>query len=74
MTHPRRTRLAIAALFLGAAALDARAQAPDARAAVIALADSALAAITRGDVVALTDLMIPEAVMYPTSTLSLIHI
>ena len=68
MTHPRRTRLAIAALFLGAAALDARAQAPDARAAVIALADSALAAITRGDVGALTDLMIPEAVMYPTST------
>ena len=37
-------------------------------AAVIAVADSALAAITRGDVIALTDLMVPEAVMFPTST------
>ncbi len=36
--------------------------------AVIAVADSALAAITRGDVIALTDLMVPEAVMFPTST------
>ena len=44
------------------------AKAPDARPAVIAIADSALAAITRGDVVALTDLMVPEAVMFPTST------
>jgi hypothetical protein len=46
----------------------APAKAPDARPAVIAIADSALAAITRGDVVALTDLMVPEAVMFPTST------
>lgn len=45
-----------------------RAQSPEAERAVIAIADSALAAITRGDVVALTDLMIPEAVLYPTST------
>jgi hypothetical protein len=29
--------------------------------AAIAVADSALAAITRGDAVALTDLMLPEA-------------
>jgi hypothetical protein len=41
---------------------------PAARAAAIAVADSALAAITRGDVVGLTDLMVPEAVMFPTST------
>ena len=41
---------------------------PDARAAAIAVADSALAAITRGDVMALTDLMVPEGVMFPTST------
>jgi hypothetical protein len=40
----------------------------DARADVIAVADSALAAITRGDVVAFTDLMVPEAVMFPTTT------
>jgi ketosteroid isomerase-like protein len=53
----------LAALFV-IAAPTARAQ--DARAQVLALADSALAAITRGDVVALTDLMIPEAVMFPT--------
>jgi hypothetical protein len=36
--------------------------------AAIAIADSALAAITRGDAAALTDLMIPEAILYPTST------
>lgn len=40
---------------------------PDA-AAAIAVADSALAAITRGDFVAFTDLMVPEAVLFPTST------
>lgn len=45
-----------------------RAQSPDDEKAVVAIADSALAAITRGDAVALTDLMIPEAVLYPTST------
>lgn len=36
--------------------------------AVLAIADSALAAITRGDAVAFTDLMVPEAMLYPTST------
>ncbi len=36
--------------------------------AVIAVADSALAAITRGDAAGFTDLMIPEAMLYPTST------
>jgi len=35
---------------------------------VIAVAESALAAISRGDMAALTDLMLPEAVMFPTST------
>ena len=35
---------------------------------VIAVADSALAAISRGDVVALTDLMVDEAVMFPSRT------
>ena len=43
------------------------AQSRDQRAA-IAVADSALAAITRGDAVALTDLMVPEGVLYPTRT------
>jgi hypothetical protein len=38
------------------------------RAAAIAVADSALAAITRGDMIAFTDLMVPEAVMFPTRT------
>jgi hypothetical protein len=46
----------------------ARAQSPEDEKAVIAIADSALAAITRGDAVAFTDLMIPEAGIYPTST------
>lgn len=36
--------------------------------AAAAVADSALAAITRGDMTALTDLMLPEAVLFPTST------
>jgi len=36
--------------------------------AAVAVADSALAAITRGDMTALTDLMLPEAVFFPTST------
>jgi ketosteroid isomerase-like protein len=36
--------------------------------AAIAVAGSALAAITQGDMTALTDLMLPEAVMFPTST------
>ena len=43
-------------------------QADIGRAAAIAVADSALASITRGDMVALTDLMVPEAVMFPTRT------
>jgi hypothetical protein len=32
------------------------------------VADSALAAISRGDMTALTDLMLPEAVLFPTTT------
>jgi hypothetical protein len=36
--------------------------------AAIAVADAALAAITQGDMTALTDLMLPEAVLFPTST------
>ena len=68
-----RFRVAIAVALAGVLPLDAFAQSPDARAleaqaAVIAVADSALAAITRGDVIALTDLMVSEAVLFPTST------
>ncbi len=58
-------RFALALLVAVATPLTAHAQ--DARAQLLAIADSALAAITRGDVVALTDLMIPEAVLFPTS-------
>jgi hypothetical protein len=36
--------------------------------AAVAAADAALAAITRGDMVALTDLILPEGVMFPTGT------
>jgi hypothetical protein len=63
-----RTRIA---LFLALSTLgfrEAASQSPDQRAAVIAIADSALAAITRGDPIALTDLMVPEGAMFPTST------
>jgi hypothetical protein len=38
------------------------------RAAVIAVADSALAAISRGDMRAFTDLMLPEAILLSTGT------
>ncbi len=41
---------------------------PSERTAAIAVADAALAAISRGDLAALTDLMLPEAVLFPTST------
>jgi ketosteroid isomerase-like protein len=34
----------------------------------VAAADAALAAISRGDMTALTDLMLPEALMFPTGT------
>jgi hypothetical protein len=43
-------------------------QASEAEKSVIAIADSALAAITRGDAKGLTDLMIREAMLYPTAT------
>jgi len=36
--------------------------------AALAVADAALAAITRGDMIGLTDLMLPEAVMFPTGS------
>jgi hypothetical protein len=65
-----RTLVALAGIGLLPASAHAQAatSASTARAAVIAVADSALVAITRGDVVAFTDLMVPEAVMFPTST------
>jgi hypothetical protein len=67
-----RTRIAVVVALVSALHRDLGAQAttaaPDARAAVIAIADSALAAITRGDVVAFTDLMVPEAQLFPTGT------
>jgi hypothetical protein len=56
------------ATLLATSPLAVRAQVTEDERAVIAIADSALAAITRGDVVAFTDLMIPEAVLYPTAT------
>jgi hypothetical protein len=57
-----------AATLLGAPVALRAQDSPAERAKVQAVADSALAMITRGDVVALTDLMLPEAVMFPTST------
>jgi len=38
------------------------------RAGVLAIADSALAAISRGDFKGFTDLMVDEAVLFPTTT------
>jgi hypothetical protein len=69
MNRPRLARFicGLTALVVAAPAVTV-AQSSDQRAAAIAVADSALAAITRGDGVALTDLMVPEAILYPTST------
>lgn len=69
----RHTRLTSAIAGLGLVTLVAAApladqDTPAERTAAIAVADSALAAITRGDMVAFTDLMLPEAVLFPTST------
>ena len=60
--------LGLSVAFAALVPYSVSAQSTDPRAAVIVVADSALAAITRGDAIALTDLMVPEAVMYPTST------
>lgn len=73
MTTANPSRLIpVVALLVGTALatrpLVAQSPTPDPRAAAIAVADSALAAITRGDAVAFTDLMVPEAVLYPTRT------
>jgi hypothetical protein len=71
MNRPRLARFIFGLTAFVAAVLlpvVAMAQSSDQRAAAIAVADSALAAITRGDAVALTDLMVPEAILYPTST------
>jgi hypothetical protein len=70
-THVRRMlrRNAITALALVGSVSNACAQDTAAdRATVLAVADSALAAITRGDAVGFTDLMVPEAVLFPTQT------
>jgi hypothetical protein len=61
-----RKLLTVAAVLVAAPSVS-RAQTADEK-AVIAVADSALAALTRGDAVAFTDFMVPEAVLYPTAT------
>lgn len=62
----------LVALFCAGASLitvpAASAQEGAAPTAVLAVADAALAAITRGDMTAFTDLMLPEAILFPTST------
>lgn len=65
---PKTLCCLMTAMLAAAAPAAAHAQATADEKAVIAIADSALAAITRGDAVAFTDLMIPEAMLYPTST------
>jgi ketosteroid isomerase-like protein len=64
------SRLPFALVCMSVTALcrSASAQAGSEQAQALAIADSALAAISRGDVVALTDLMLEEAVMFPSTT------
>jgi ketosteroid isomerase-like protein len=56
--------IAVFAMARPLAAQDNRAE----HAAAQAVADEALAAISRGDMAAFTDLMLPEALAFPTST------
>lgn len=58
---------AAVAVAIAPGRLQAQGDAAD-RAAALAVADSALAAISRSDAVGFTDFMLPEAVMFPTST------
>ncbi len=58
----------LAAVALAMASVEVLAQDVTHEAAVLAVADSALAAITRGDMSGFTDLMVPEAVLFPTRT------
>ena len=64
---PRLTR-ALACVAAIALAQQGAAQDSDSRAQVLAVADSALAAISRGDTERFTDLMVDEAVLFPTTT------
>jgi hypothetical protein len=59
--------LAVVGVLVGPKPLVAQ-SAPPERAAVLAVADSALAMITKGDMAGFTDLMLPEAVLFPTVT------
>ena len=65
---PNAYRILLIATLVSAMPRAVHAQVTSDERAVLAVADSALAAITRGDAEAFTDLMIPEAVLYPTST------
>ena len=56
--------LALTSIAVPAAGQDTTAE----RSAAVAVSTSALAAISRGDMTAFTDLMLPEAVLFPTST------
>lgn len=58
----------VASLVVAPLGRPAHAQVSPERARVLAVADSALALISKSDMVGFTDLMIPEAVMFPTVT------
>jgi hypothetical protein len=60
--------IAATGLVILAASPSPAAQDAAAERAAVAVADAALAAISRGDMIAFTDLMLPEAVMFPTSS------
>lgn len=64
---PRFSR-ALVCLATIALAQPGAAQDSESRAQVLAVADSALAAISRGDTERFTDLMVDEAVLFPTTT------
>lgn len=63
-------RLVVAVACLAALHIPVSGQGQDRESAraVVAVADSALAAISRGDMTGFTDLMVPEAILFPTVT------
>src|SRR5688572_22074085 len=60
--------LCVSVLAFAHESLPAAAQHTAEQAAAVAVTDAALTAITRGDMTAFTDLMLPEALLFPTGT------
>src|SRR5687767_14450290 len=66
--NPIKSLACVSALALVVLSIPAAAQDSAEHRAALAVTDAALAAITQGDMTAFTDLMLPEALDFPTGT------